>query len=262
MKNLFYLFIALLFATATSKAQTTAMDFNRMDCNGNMQHLFADLDSGNVVIIEFFMQNCGSCPIAGDKIEALKADLLAQFPGKIKSYAIGFNNTYSCASNAAWVNSNGFTAVPMDSGAAQVAYYGGMGMPTVVALGGGNAHLVLGEPYLGLTNSDTAAMADDIRDFLNATGIDDSESPVISFTMFPNPSSDEVTLAYEMKETGNISIDVFDITGKNVRSLLNDNIAAGTFKKSFNIASLTAGNYIVRLTANGNSGNHKLNIIR
>lgn len=262
MKKLTYLSIALFFTSATSNAQTTAMDFNRMDCNGNMQHLFADLDAGNAVIIEFFMLNCGSCPIAGDKIEALKADLLAQFPEKVKSYAIGFNNTYSCSSIADWVSDNGFTSIPMDSGAAQVAYYGGMGMPTVVALGGGNSHLVLGEPYLGLSSSDTTTMGADIRAFLSATGISDIESPVTSFNMFPNPSSDALTLAFDTKQAGNIAIDVFDMFGKKVTVLMNENITAGTFKKSFNIATLPAGNYVVKLTANGNSANHKLNITR
>lgn len=262
MKKSILLLTFLIFSFSLLKAQTTAMDFNRPDCNGNMRHLFADLDDGNAVIIEFFMQNCGSCVGAGNKLEALKSDLLAQFPGRVKSYAIGYNDSYSCSSNLDWVFNNGFSSIPMDSGAMQVAYYGGMGMPTVVALGGGSQHLVLGSPYLGLTNSDTTAMANDIRDFLNSTGINDLKSTVTSFNMFPNPANDAVTLGFDMKEAGTISIDVFDITGKKIMSLMNDNITAGAFKKSFNIATLTAGNYVVALTANGNSTNHKLNIIR
>ncbi|MCG3165033.1 MAG: hypothetical protein POELPBGB_00793 [Bacteroidia bacterium] len=260
MKNLIYLSIALFFTTANSNAQTTAMDFNRMDCNGNMQHLFADLDAGNAVIIEFFMQNCGACPVAGQKLEALKADLLAQFPGKVKSYAIGYVNSYTCSSVANWVTNNGFTAIPIDSGATQVAYYGGMGMPTIVVLGGGTSHLVLGSPYLGLSTSDTTTIGNDIRDFLGATAI--NETVFTSFNLFPNPANDMLTLSFDMKESGNLNIEIFDMLGKKVSTLMNDNVSAQKFKRSFSTASLAAGNYVLQLSINGNSVNHKLNITR
>ena len=260
MKKSILLSTILVFAFTLSKAQTTAMDFNRMDCNGNMQHLFADLDAGNAVIIEFFMQNCGACPIAGQKLEALKSDLLAQFPGKVKSYAIGYNNTYSCSSNANWVTNNGFTSIPMDSGATQVAYYGGMGMPTVVILGGGTSHLVLGSPYLGLSTSDTTTIGNDIRTFLGTSAI--NETAFTSFNLFPNPANEMLTLSFDMKESGNLNIEVFDMLGKKVEVLMDENISAGKFKHSFSTASLAAGNYVLQLSANGNSANHKLNITR
>lgn len=258
MKNLIYITITLLFTTSISNAQTTAMDFNRLDCNGNMQHLFADLDAGNAVIIEFFMLNCGACPVAGQKLEALKADLLAQFPGKVKSYAIGYVNSYTCSSVANWVTNNSFTAIPMDSGAAQVAYYGGMGMPTVVVLGGGTSHLVLGSPYLGLSTSDTTTIGNDIRTFLGASAI--NETVFTSFNLFPNPANDMLTLSFDMKESGNLNIEIFDMLGKKVSTLMNNNVSAQKFKRSFNTASLAAGNYVLQLSINGNSVNHKLNI--
>ncbi len=263
MKKIFTFGMALILALTAnlSFGQTTALNFNREDCNGNMQHLFADLDAGNAVIIEFFMQNCGSCITAGNRLESMKSNLLAQYPGKIKSYAIGFNNTYSCASNVNWVTTNNFTSIPMDSGAVQVAYYGGMGMPTIVILGGGSSHSVLGTPYVGFTTSDTSTMAADIRAFLNpASGIDDINSFAKAVTIFPNPTSDLVNVSFEVKTSGKLAIDILDITGKQVSSIFNESISSGAFTKSFSSSTLANGYYLIRVSYNGNTTNYPLNI--
>ena len=252
----------LIGLSTISYAQTTAMNFNRPDCNGNMQHLFDDLDAGNAVIIEFFMQSCASCVTAGDKLEAMKTDLLAEFPGKIKSYAIGYENTYSCSSNANWVSSNGYTSIPMDSGEAQVAYYGGMGMPTIVILGGGSAHSVLGNPYDGFVISDTAKMAADIRSFLNpATGINCIKTNIEAFQFYPNPSNDLINFSGNIKENSQLKIDIIDIAGKQVEVVLNEKANAGNFKKSFSAASLPNGSYLIRIKTNDTIATYKLSII-
>ena len=245
-----------------SFAQTTAMNFNRPDCNGNMRHLFDDLDAGNAVIIEFFMQSCSSCIEAGDALEAMKTDLLAQFPGKIKSYAIGYNNTYSCSSNANWVSSNSYTSIPMDSGATQVAYYGGMGMPTIVILGGGTAHSVLGNPYDGFDISDTATMASDIRAFLNpSSGMHNVKSGIEAFQFYPHPSNDLINLSGNIIENSQLKIDIIDITGKQVAALINEKVNAGFFKKSFSSSSLPNGSYLIRVNINETVTNYKLSIV-
>ena len=169
MKNKYFvltLILASLLTTQTS-AQTTAINFNRNDCNGNAQNLFSELNAGKAVIIEYFMTSCAPCPAAGQVLEVMKANLLSQYPGKIKSYAIAFNNTYSCSTVINWVNTYSFTSVPMDSGATQVATYGGMGMPTIIIAGGVN-HQLLGAPYIGFVNGDTTQMASNIRAFLNS----------------------------------------------------------------------------------------------
>lgn len=252
----------LISINSFSYAQTTAMNFNRPDCNGNMQHLFGDLDAGNAVIIEFFMQSCGSCVTAGDKLEAMKADLLAEFPGKIKSYAIGYTNTYNCLSNANWVSSNGYTSIPMDSGEAQVAYYGGMGMPTIVVLGGGSTHAVLGTPYDGFVTSDTAKMAADIRSFLNpAAGVNCIKTDIQPLQFYPNPSNDLLNFSGNFKENSALKIDIIDLAGKQVATPLNEKTNAGYFKKSFSTSSLPNGSYLIRIKTNDNISTYKLSII-
>ena len=78
------LFSAAITAGINATSQTTAMDFTLNDCNGTPQHLFTDLDAGQAVIIEYFMTSCGSCVVAGDALEDMKTNLLAEFPNQTR----------------------------------------------------------------------------------------------------------------------------------------------------------------------------------
>jgi hypothetical protein len=253
--------VLLSFLTVTgTQAQTTAMDFNCTDCSGNWHHLFADLDAGNAVILEFFMTNCTPCVTAGNHLEAMKADLLAEFPGQIKAYSIGFTNSYNCTSINNWVTNNGFTTVAMDSGATQVAYYGGMGMPTIVVLGG-TSHDILGAPYVGFTPSDTAVMAYDIRQFLGTpTAVDPGTVSGTQVHLFPNPASDRIHLQLDSQVEGELQVQVMDLTGRHVASLAHEMVPAGPIQKTFSTSALPGGSYLLRVSLAGQASTHKITV--
>jgi hypothetical protein len=259
-----FLLAATILVANSSFAQTTAMDFNRNDCNGVNRHLFNDLDAGNAVILEFFMNNCGSCVTAGGKLETMKSALLAQYPGMIKSYAIGYSNSYSTTLVKNWVTNNSFTSIPMDSGAAQVAYYGGFGMPTIVILGGGTNHLVLGSPYVGFSTSDTTQMANDIRNFLNsANGISSNSVSATTVELFPNPAVESMNLDLVLSSPASVSIRITDILGKQLETVAtNENHNAGKSTKKISVSQLAKGAYILEITINGNTQYKKFTVSR
>lgn len=247
-------------ATFSSKAQTTAMNYDFIDCAGNPQSIFADLDAGKALIIEYFMTSCSPCITAGATLETMKADLMAEFPGMIKAYAFGFSNTYNCTTINNWVTTNGITSIPADSGALQVAYYGGMGMPTIVILGGGTSHAVLGSPYLSYTTSDTAIMATDIRNFLNGTGIKENNL-VSNINLYPNPSNEQVKLTFELKEMSTVKIELFDISGRLVSTISEKKNQVGGIVETINTNQFSQGSYLIQINANGTISKQKLNII-
>jgi len=239
-------------------AQTTAMDFNVADCNGNQQHLFTDLDAGQAVIIEFFMTSCGSCVVAGDALEAMKTDLLAEFPGMVKSYSFGYNNSYSCVTVNNWVTTNGYSSIPSDSGAAQVAYYGGFGMPTIVIVAG-SSHSILGNPYIGFSISDTTQMAGDIRTFFNTAGIE-SPSKTVDLSLYPNPANTDFRLDFTLLQESDVMIQLVDMTGRVIQTLPTEKIAPGYVTRTINTSTITTGNYLLRLSVNGTVEHHNLTI--
>lgn len=254
--------MGISFSAFTSNAQTTAMNFDILDCNSMPHNLFADLDAGKCVIIEFFMTSCGSCITAGNRLEEMKADLLAEFPGMIKSYAFGYNNSYSCTTVNNWVTTNGFTSYPSDSGAAQVAYYGGMGMPTIVIAGGVGTHDLLSAPYIGFTTSDTVTMGADIRNFLNGVGIKENNSLVNNFTLFPNPANSEVKISFNLTESNSVKIDLIDLTGRVITNVMNESLPVGNISRTINTSSIAEGNYLVRINVNGTISQQKLTVVR
>ncbi len=238
--------IALLFVITFSKAQTTAMQLNGLDCNGNAHDLYADLDAGKAVLLHFFMPSCGSCVPPAKKIVAMANKILATYPGMITAYAMPYNDNTTCAYTSTWVTSPGLTLyVPYDSGATQVAYYGGFGMPTVVLLGGADHRVMFFTK--SFVTSDTTIMRDSILALLDvATGIADLPSAVSNFRIFPNPAKESITINIELKETSDLFVDVADISGKQIAVIM-DEKQVGLVIKQFNTTYLPNGNYLVRI---------------
>jgi thiol-disulfide isomerase/thioredoxin len=129
-------FLPLLIILAFQAAgQSTAMDFTQDECEGNPHHLYSELDAGNVVIMEFVMLNCAPC-ISGTKaLENITAPYAVSHPGRVHIYSYGFLNSYNCEQMTAWKIDNEFSHPVFSEGEDQVAYYGGMGMPTIVVTG-------------------------------------------------------------------------------------------------------------------------------
>jgi hypothetical protein len=259
MKKLLQLFITLMFAVAISKGQTNAYQFTGVDCNGNMHDLFADLDAGKAVALHFYMPNCSACPPPAQDIQAMADHINATHPGMVKGYAFPFQNSTDCAYSQSWVNSNGLSSlyVPMDSGAYQVAYYGGFGMPTVVLLGGTDHRIMFST--LSFTSSDTTIMRDSILALLNPTSINYLPGSVTAFNVYPNPASGDITLNISLKETSNLFVDIADISGKQVAIIMNEK-QNSLVAKQFNITQLPNGNYLVRLNTNGKTVTQKITV--
>jgi hypothetical protein len=136
--------IPLLLLATASMAQTTAQDFTLNDCSGTSHHLFDELDAGKIIILEFAMVACSPCIDAGLVLQQVLDAHEMSHPGTVKWYALGYVDTYTCATMEAWDTDNGFTpSATFNSGADQVLYYGGMAMPTIVVLAGSDHQVVL-----------------------------------------------------------------------------------------------------------------------
>ncbi len=247
-----------MFVFTISKAQT-AMPLNGQDCNGISHDLIADLDAGKAVILHFFMSNCGSCPPPAQKIQAMANNILAKNPGKITAYAMPYENTTTCAYTSSWVSSNGLSLyAPYDSGAVQVAYYGGFGMPTVVLLGGKD-HKVLFST-LSFSTSDTTIMRDKILALLSGTSsLHKVQNIVSTLNVFPNPANENISINIDLYESANVLLDIIDITGKQVALVFNENVN-GHISKQLNTENLQNGIYLVRLLVNGKMETQKISI--
>jgi len=85
-----------------------------------------------------------------------------------------------------------------------------------------------------------------------------SELPAtMTVSNYPNPFNPTTTISYQLPEKSFVTIKVFDILGKEVATLVNENKSAGYHSVVFDASStersrgITSGVYIYTLSANG-----------
>ncbi|KAA0259632.1 MAG: choice-of-anchor A family protein [Chlorobiota bacterium] len=88
----------------------------------------------------------------------------------------------------------------------------------------------------------------------NVTGVKTESSDVPSeFVLgqnYPNPFNPSTTINVAIAKAGNYSMQIFDITGQIVATLMDGDYAAGSFKVEFNASNIPSGIYFYRLTGN------------
>ncbi|MCF7824708.1 MAG: T9SS type A sorting domain-containing protein [Candidatus Marinimicrobia bacterium] len=68
---------------------------------------------------------------------------------------------------------------------------------------------------------------------------------------FPNPFNPSTTIAYELHQDGLVNLTVFDVKGREVATLVNEQLTAGNHVASFDGSNLSSGLYIYQLSFNG-----------
>jgi hypothetical protein len=58
-------------------------------------------------------------------------------------------------------------------------------------------------------------------------------------------------IRFQLAKSGFVKLIVFDILGREVESLVNKNLNAGTFEIDFNASNLTSGIYFYRIIGDG-----------
>jgi hypothetical protein len=65
----------------------------------------------------------------------------------------------------------------------------------------------------------------------------------------PNPFRTNATIQYTLPENMSVNIEVFNVLGQRVATLVDEKQSAGTYDVQFNAAGLSSGTYIYRLRA-------------
>jgi hypothetical protein len=79
---------------------------------------------------------------------------------------------------------------------------------------------------------------------------------------YPNPFNPTTAISYRLSAVSNTSLRVFDLLGREVATLVNENQSPGTYKVTFDASQLTSGTYLYSLTANGTTITKKLMLVK
>jgi hypothetical protein len=80
----------------------------------------------------------------------------------------------------------------------------------------------------------------------NNTGVDEMKN-IRSFTMYPNPATNDVTFEFTLDKTAEVTMVMMDITGKIVREFAPETFAKGFNRMTTEISNLDNGMYFVRI---------------
>jgi len=124
----------------------------------------------------------------------------------------------------------------------------------IAATGGPKDHGSLGTPGGGWIYS--------IKSDNNGSGVDD-ETPNTpnAFALhpaYPNPANDAVTFSFALPQTGPVTLDIFDIKGRKIDTVLNEELSTGNYEVGVSTGNLASGVYLYRLTAGDNSAVKKM----
>jgi hypothetical protein len=109
--------------------------------SGKEVDLYNKLDSGYVIVHEYVMMNCRPCITGGKGMQNIITSMRKLHPGRVKYYQTVYEDVTDAKTMKKWVTDNGFTPDAIFiNGAKEVEFYGGMGMPTILVLGGGMRH--------------------------------------------------------------------------------------------------------------------------
>lgn len=79
---------------------------------------------------------------------------------------------------------------------------------------------------------------------------------------YPNPFNPTTVISFRLAESGFTTLKIYDMLGREVSTLLNENMTSGTHDVSFNGSNLSSGIYIYQLSSKGNTITRRMTLIK
>lgn len=120
----------------------------------------------------------------------------------------------------------------------------------------GDAELMI--RFKGISAFGNNVYVDDIM-LVNSANVSLEENDVLSsINVYPNPSSANTNVEFDLTNTSIVNVTLTDLTGKLISQPVNGEMTEGNHKVSLDLSNVQAGVYLVEITVNGVSKIEKL----
>ncbi len=102
-------------------------------------------------------------------------------------------------------------------------------------------------------------------DLIKITETEDTDNIVNNFSLsqnFPNPFNPSTNISFTIPNSGFVTLKVYDILGKEIATLINEELNAGNYTKTFNATNLSSGVYFYKLQTSKFSETKKMILMR
>jgi hypothetical protein len=94
-----------------------------------------------------------------------------------------------------------------------------------------------------------------------------SQIPIKFLKNYPNPFNPETTISFEISESGKTEVEIFNVKGQKVKTLLNENLEFGSHSivwdgRNDKGEQVSSGMYFYRISVNGNQKTSKMLMLK
>lgn len=242
-----YITLSFLFIAFFGFSQTTATNFNCNDCNGNNHDLFAELNSGKVIVLDWVMP-CSSCVGPSKTAYNIVQSYAATNPGKVSMYIADDYANNSCTQLSSWIDQNSMpNTTRFSNSIIKESDYGSAGMPKIVIMGGIDHKIFFNE--INTAAGDVAKLQAGINAALTAASISKNPISDVAISINPNPAINYANVSLTLKNSVEVTIEIFNSVGQKVMTVINKELLAkGKNEIEISTGDISEGLYLVKVT--------------
>lgn len=256
MKTLYSLLFVIALSSLSIIAQVNvgeeAPNFRLAYLGGGLSdRIELDELEGKVVYIFFYGASCPHCLSNGPVTES---EIYQSFVDEENFVALGLDAwNQSATVNTNFKNQTGITySLLLNGRDALVSYYGSAGFyDRSIVVGADGILKYKGNSFV---NQDFEAVKTTISTELEAIATSSETDEVLPTDIrlnqnYPNPFNPSTTISYTLSSPSNVKLQVYNILGNQVATLVDEFQAGGQRSISWNASSVPSGVYMYRLTA-------------
>lgn len=208
--------------------------------------------------------------VCHDTANVVKHTITSTLTGK---YGMAWDSTLSTDTAWVWVwnqetsgTQNGLYKYHAASGQLKATYLFNLTGASVGIAGGAEVCVLPGAPpqlVLLLNYQNFALVGYRMKDVL--VGLEQTNNAVREFRLnqnYPNPFNPTTKIEFTLTKAGDVKLEVYDVNGKLVETLIDGYMNAGSRTLDFNAAGLSSGTYFYKISANGYTETKKMLLVK